>query len=261
MATALTEDLESMKEEAYKICQDFLGDIWTELPISEFRFSIVKGGLNNAKYRCCLPENAIVKNQKTPRQVLLRIYGPLQEDLDDIIREVATFLLLAERKLGPKLYGVFPNGRLEEFIPSRTLSSKDYKVMYPAIAREMAKFHSLDVPVRKIPDLWTVFMKKWLDEVKVDGTLKKNSTIDFLVLYTEETQWLTEIMKKSNSPVVYCHNDLLGGNILFREDSPSEEDPRLTFIDIEFGAYNYRYYSSELILISWSKKESSLQHQ
>ncbi|GBO19027.1 Choline/ethanolamine kinase [Araneus ventricosus] len=121
-----------------------------------------KGGLNNAKYRCGLPETAIVKKPKTPRQVLLRIYGPLQEDLNDIVREVATFLLLAERKLGPKLYGVFPNGRLEEFIPSRTLLSKDYKVMYPAIAREMAKFHSLDVPVRKIPDLWTAVMKKYI---------------------------------------------------------------------------------------------------
>ncbi|GBO15163.1 hypothetical protein AVEN_145738-2, partial [Araneus ventricosus] len=213
------------------------------------------GGLNNAKYRCSLPETAIAKKPKTPRQVLLRIYGPLQEDLNDIVREVATFLLLAERKLGPKLYGVFPNGRLEEFIPvisrdfhylssvfnyyistviknkvcvcvclrplqhtyhedtwrscwegfdernaqedlndivrevaiflllagrklgpklygvfpngrleefipSRTLLSKDYKVMYPAIAREMAKFHSLDVPVRKIPDLWTAVMRK-----------------------------------------------------------------------------------------------------
>ncbi|GBN49002.1 Choline/ethanolamine kinase [Araneus ventricosus] len=199
-----------------------------------------RGGLSNSLYRCSLPENVVVKKPKTPRQVLLRIYGPFQENMNVVLTEVTTFIFLAERKLGPKLYGVFPKGRLEEFIPSRTLLNKDYRLMHRAIAREMAKIHALDVPVRKIPDFWLVKIKKWLNDLETETKQKKNSTFKYSDLYTESIEWLTEKIKNSNSPVVYCHNDLLGGNILFRDDSPSEEDPRLMLIDFEFGAYNYR---------------------
>lgn len=30
------------------------------------------------------------------------------------------------------------------------------------------------------------------------------------------------------------------GNILLREDSPNEDNPKIILIDFEFGAYNYR---------------------
>ena len=39
--------------------------------------------------------------------------------LSDLILENAVFTLLSERRLGPKLYGVFGDGRLEEYIPAR----------------------------------------------------------------------------------------------------------------------------------------------
>ncbi|CAL1277865.1 unnamed protein product [Larinioides sclopetarius] len=259
MTTIPLEELENFKEDAYKICQEFLGDIWEELSLSEFNFSVVSGGLSNTLYRCALPENVVVKNPKTPRQVLLRIYGPLQEDLNVVVTEAATFMLLAERKLGPKLYGVFPNGRLEEFIPSRTLLCKDYRVMYPTIARELAKIHALDVPIKKIPDFFPVNMKKWLNDVETDSKLK-NTTFEHSKLYAESIKWLTEEMKKSNSPVVYCHNDLQGGNILFLEDSPSEQDPRLMLIDFEFGAYNYRGFDLANQFSEWCFDYNTEEH-
>ena len=36
--------------------------------------------------------------------------------------EIVIFAILSERRLAPKLYGHFPDGRLEEFIDSRTLN-------------------------------------------------------------------------------------------------------------------------------------------
>ncbi|CAL1277864.1 unnamed protein product [Larinioides sclopetarius] len=226
MTTAPNEDLKNIKEDAYKLCQEFLGDTWGELSISEFGFSVVSGGLSNSLYRCSLPKNAAVKNSKTPRQVLLRIYGSLQEDLNAVLTGVTTFIFLAERKLGPKLYGVFPNGRLEEFIPSRTLSSKDYKVMYPAIARELAKIHALDVPVRKIPDFWPVIMKKWLNAVERDTKLKKNSTFEYLDVYTKAIEWLTGF-DLANQFAEWCFDygtDEYPHFIYSSEKFPSEEE-------------------------------------
>lgn len=36
---------------------------------------------------------------------------------DAMVLESVMFAILAERELGPKLYGIFPQGRLEQFLP------------------------------------------------------------------------------------------------------------------------------------------------
>ena len=83
-------------------------------------FESVTGGLSNILYRCSLPATFSPLNGE-PSQVLLRMYGQLHSN--DPSSELATitdsviFMLLSERKLGPKLYGIFPGGRLEEYIP------------------------------------------------------------------------------------------------------------------------------------------------
>ena len=44
----------------------------------------------------------------------------MQDGGHESITESVIFTLLAERRLGPKLYGIFPGGRLEEFIQVRS---------------------------------------------------------------------------------------------------------------------------------------------
>lgn len=34
-----------------------------------------------------------------------------------MVTESVVFTLLSERKLGPKLHGIFPGGRIEQYIP------------------------------------------------------------------------------------------------------------------------------------------------
>lgn len=46
------------------------------------------------------------------------MYGQLHDDEGDSkVTDSVITMLLSERKLGPKLYGIFPGGRLEEYIP------------------------------------------------------------------------------------------------------------------------------------------------
>lgn len=53
-------------------------------------------------------------------KVLLRVYfNPETES--HLVAESVIFTLLSERHLGPKLYGIFSGGRLEEYIPARIL--------------------------------------------------------------------------------------------------------------------------------------------
>lgn len=40
-----------------------------------------------------------------------------------------------------------------------------------------------------------------------------------------------------NSPVVFCHNDLLLGNVIYNSDNES-----VTFIDYEYAGMNYQAF-------------------
>jgi hypothetical protein len=39
------------------------------------------------------------------------------QGVDSLVLESVMFAILAERSLGPQLYGVFPEGRLEQYLP------------------------------------------------------------------------------------------------------------------------------------------------
>lgn len=54
-----------------------------------------------------------------PETVLLRIHGPNYGKfaVEQILTDSLVFMLMSERRLGPKLHGVFPGGRIEEFVP------------------------------------------------------------------------------------------------------------------------------------------------
>jgi len=70
-------------------------------------------------------------------------------------------------------------------------------------------------------------------------------------MYKEELEWLTKEMEKSKSPVVFCHNDLQGGNIILRNDTVHEKEPNLMIIDFEFGGYNYRGFDLANHFCEW----------
>ena len=51
---------------------------------------------------------------------MLRVYGALYSDLvstpQALVSDIIVFALLSERNIGPKLYAIFPEGRLEELL-------------------------------------------------------------------------------------------------------------------------------------------------
>ncbi|KIH53769.1 hypothetical protein ANCDUO_16090, partial [Ancylostoma duodenale] len=73
------------------------------------------GGLTNLVYLVTRPKFTASDDQ--PATVLLRIQS--QTDHEKLLNELVVFTSLAENGLGPKLLGIFPGGRFEEYIPSR----------------------------------------------------------------------------------------------------------------------------------------------
>lgn len=113
-----------MKDQAYATCRTYLSGSWKKISPDDMVFETVNGGLSNLLYRCSLPSTLSPLNGE-PSQVLLRMYGQLHSNEKTpnqgseltTITDSVIFMLLSERKLGPKLYGIFPGGRLEEYIP------------------------------------------------------------------------------------------------------------------------------------------------
>lgn len=89
------------------------------------------------------------KNDGTPKQVLLRVYGQIhgEKALESLITESVIFTLLSERGLGPKLHGIFPGGRIEEYINARPLVVNELsdEKLSRQIAQKMAGIHSMEV--------------------------------------------------------------------------------------------------------------------
>ncbi|XP_052892232.1 choline/ethanolamine kinase isoform X1 [Anopheles moucheti] len=185
-----------------------------------------------------------------PKEVLLRIYGQTHGEhaMETMLTESVVFTLLSERKLGPKLHGIFPGGRIEQYIPARALLTaelSDTKISLK-VAEKMAAIHSMDIPVSKEPDwIWNT-MNRWLKGVtgtlktmerdRANGNVKGGNgdqssgvaEVDERIL-TEmdlagEVEWLRSVVESEDFPVVFCHNDLQEGNILLRQDYPTMHD-------------------------------------
>jgi len=194
---------------------------------------------------------------------LIRFYGQIiHENPDTVLTDSVIFSLLAEKRMGPRLYGVFTGGRVEEYVPSRVLQCKELHdtSISAACARKMAQFHKLTMPIVKEPRWLFDTMTRYLDEALnnmsfIEVCESKRSKLERLMSFSLATELtaLKNILGKVHSPVVFCHNDLQEGNILYVEDSKGSGDAgwQLQPIDFEYASYNYRGFDMGNHFCEW----------
>ncbi|XP_069713948.1 choline kinase alpha isoform X2 [Phaenicophaeus curvirostris] len=234
------------RRRAYLWCKEFLPGAWRGLREEQLRVSPIRGGLSNMLFQCSLPDT-IETIADEPRKVLLRLYGAiLQMGAEAMVLESVMFAILAERALGPKLYGIFPQGRLEEFIPSRKLSTEElsFPDISAEIAEKMARFHGMKMPFNKEPKWLFGTMEKYLNQVlRIKFTREsKTRKLNKLLSYNlpQEMKNLRAMLEATPSPVVFCHNDCQEGNVLLLEGRENSDNQKLMLIDFEYSSYNYR---------------------
>uniref|UniRef100_A0A673ACB4 Ethanolamine kinase n=1 Tax=Sphaeramia orbicularis TaxID=375764 RepID=A0A673ACB4_9TELE len=250
-----TEEVDrDTKARAFGWCRDFLSGSWKTIREEDFQISIVSGGLSNLLYLCCLPDHVQCVGEE-PRQVLLRVYGAiLQVGLCNYIISLylsvilcsVMFAILAERTLGPKLYGIFPDGRLEQYLPNtrmRTDQLSDPNIS-AEIASKMARFHDMVMPFNKEPKWLMGTIDKYMDQVMKLKFVREAHVKKYkkLMKYDlpAELESLRALLAATPSPVVFCHNDVQEGNILILEDKDPTSNEKLMLIDFEYSSYNYR---------------------
>lgn len=219
-----------------ELCKDLFKK-WSRLDDSSFSVETVSGGITNLLLKVSVKEE---DGNEVP--VTVRLYGPNTDYVINRERELQAIKYLSAAGFGAKLLGVFQNGMVQSFINARTLIPQDMREpkLAAEIAKQLHKFHRVDIPGSKEPQLWNDIFKFYenastlhFDDIE---KRKKYETILFKKVYNEvvEIKELTDLL---NAPVVFAHNDLLSGNLMLNED-----EEKLYIIDFEYGSYSYRGY-------------------
>ena len=198
----------------------------------------VSGSLTNAVFFVSCPS--------IPRVpiILLRIYGPSSGSLISRPKELHTLHVLSSQyHIGPRVYGTFENGRVEEYFDSAALTAEDMRDLRTSswIGARMAELHQVDVTAVTLQtrastppadadiadDTLQIGLKKnvqsWLAaarEVLALPTVppELRSAIDlesFEKEWERYLRWTEESEARVGaSPIVFAHNDAQYGNLL-----------------------------------------------
>jgi len=180
--------------------------------------------------------------------ILVRIYGENTSLIIDRESEIKNIQTLQARGFAPKLYASFSNGLAYQYLPGDilTVSSCREDNIFRLVAQHMASFHrqfgSNDTENQNAKTfLWdkmecflSLAPKKFCDPVKQEIFTKFLPSIEDL---RNEFEWMKSELEQLNSPLSFCHNDLLLANILYNQEKHS-----IHFIDFEYAGINFLAY-------------------
>ncbi|KNA20458.1 hypothetical protein SOVF_052210 [Spinacia oleracea] len=226
--------LPAMKPRVIELCKDIF-EKWSHLDDSCFSVETVAGGITNLLLKVMVKEE-----NGNEVSITVRLYGPNTDYVVNRARELLAIRYLSAAGFGAKLLALFGNGMVQSFINARTLTPPDMREpkLAAVIARELRKFHEVEIPGSKESQLW-IDLSKFFEKaskLKFDDKQKqeKYQTISFEELQSEVSE-LKALTDRLGAPVVFSHNDLLSGNLML-----NEEEGKLYIIDFEYGSYNYR---------------------
>eukprot|EP00607_Mallomonas_marina_P007813 CAMPEP_0182417786 /NCGR_PEP_ID=MMETSP1167-20130531/2219_1 /TAXON_ID=2988 /ORGANISM="Mallomonas Sp, Strain CCMP3275" /LENGTH=380 /DNA_ID=CAMNT_0024591551 /DNA_START=127 /DNA_END=1266 /DNA_ORIENTATION=- len=231
------------------------------VPENSITINPVHGGITNLLY--------LITDASSNQKALVRIFGSGMSALIDRNFENKVCLMYASHDLAPQIYGIFENGRIEEYISADTLVPDDLaKVeLVPALATSIAKLHlhDLNEEMDKSPVIWNKLETLFhlTKGIHFDDAEKQQLFHQFHLPKLREELELISASIKSLAPsyknplmssdvaemegrrfaeeVVLCHNDLLAGNFLRRAQITSDNDKSgITIIDFEYSGYNAR---------------------
>ncbi|EOR04242.1 hypothetical protein E3P77_00166 [Wallemia ichthyophaga] len=260
------------------LCDDLSVEGWHDKDIdpSDIQIQRITGALTNSIF--------FVSYDDAPT-VLLRVYGPSSTLLISRPREMHILNTLSRHyNLGPKIYGTFANGRVEEWFSSRPCSKDDIRSdLKIDIAKRMKELHQVDL--RKMDVVGPVApgynerstrygvwdnISSWLTPASV--VLKRMSRVKFpqnhpyynlvedinLPLLIQEFNAYEDYLREFEeevkpSPLVFCHNDTQPGNILLLDRKPVDKPShhKICVIDFEYAAPNARGYDLANHFTEW----------
>ena len=237
---------------ALELVTPFFEHEWPQILPEHLHMEKVTGGFVNRLYKLTRTTNAV----REPSSVFIRFFGlggtdtePLERSTTLSVPEQALiYYEMGRRGWGPKLYGTFPGGRIEEYITSHPLTPAESidPTIRRDIARSYARLHSLDLPLRKsnFRSVLAEFsaaasdMDDLVKDVASDNStaVKFKITLDTLDL-KNELEWVADAFKRYECKSAIAISD---GNFLNLLVKDYESECRVMLIDYETATYGYR---------------------
>ena len=252
---SLQEIYESVRELLLETLKEDEG--WKGLTRDDISVEPLSGGITNKMFKCEPPK------PMTP--VVTRVYGSSTDKFVSRTDESEMALTLNKSNFGAKVRAVFQNGWVEDFIESSSLVPLDMrkKEILTTVAGIIKRFHELDMPHRiarpqtktgiaktSTPneegseaivagEFWET-IELWYSmalEVSFPEDPEKQKLLDALCVpqLKEKIKRVMKMCDATNSPTVFCHNDIHAGNFLVEEPSK-----KLILIDFEYSAHGPR---------------------
>lgn len=238
-------DSDVILRKALELGSDYLHGGWSQLEMNEIEVTQITGGQSNLIYMASC-KNLSKLSSDTPECFLIRIHC---QPSSQVFNDTVIFSIMSERGLGPKLYGFFPGGRLEEYLPSRTLDTDSIKL--PEITQRVGalypKYHSINVPISKCAGALQFIRHNLEDYKTLGGSVHKMRPCSVKyedeplreTISVEELEREIEVFEKwsevFDDTIVFSHNDLAPLNVLELSDTKE-----IVFIDFEYASYNWR---------------------
>ncbi|KAK6465373.1 choline kinase [Scheffersomyces coipomensis] len=226
-----------------------------QLTVSNLIVNRISGALTNSIYKLEYFDHQ--QNLRLP-SLLLRVYGKNVDELIDRESELKTLIKLSSKRIGPRLLGIFTNGRFEQFLEGFiTLGKKDIRdqIISQMLGRRMKDLHyKIELShedLNSLPMSWRLIIK-WLDlyeqeYLPIHLKSEYDPTDVFFVEFQKFKQlvfqykdWLFSKYDQSSfsSNYKFCHNDTQYGNLLLHEsfdrqdiindDQHNDEDTAIT---------------------------------
>lgn len=232
----------SFKVDLAKILQALGFKGWT---VPTMSIEKVSGSLTNAVFFVHNNNVNVNVNAGQPT-LLLRIYGPSTSSLISRRHELHMLHVLSTRYgIGPRVYGTFVNGRVEQYFDSAPLTPGEMRdpVVSQWIGRRMRELHGTDVRGLLLPEDMDKGLLpeegvrrnvgKWMGPAKrvADALRDRDERIREIDLEKFEREWeeyWTWLMnwekKHGKSERVFAHNDTQYGNLLKLKNARTMED-------------------------------------
>jgi len=124
------------------------------------------------------------------------------------------------------------------------------------IARKLAKLHSINVPIKKnnywIFDNMDQFYREAFEKFPIESMINSYQLMELMSTnLLKEIEWIKKAIETTKSPIVFCHNDFRGSNILIKE-SQSNND-KVLFCDFEYSSYGFRGFDFGSLFSDWGR--------
>ena len=262
--------------------QQFLKGSWSNIKPADLSIRKIAGGHCNIVY-CVERPSANPEDEEmadSPLRILYRQHGGTklgnfirQTNVIGVTSETQEMLIFYESgKTGraPQIYGIFPGGRIEEFIDGHTIRYEE--LSDPDILKQtgeaFAAYHALRLP---LPDNSQFVIQKLAEQIAPEVTDKARADLskshphidlNFLDVSLEDgREWLLKTITKIDSPVVLTHfdNNLL--NVMVR-DAPANDQRNVLLIDYEMSKYMVRLYDFGCFFVNktlkWDGKDTKV---